>query len=133
MLRATGRVAEAESLNPSYQQALEQARRREDSDTEEAAVLSAEDERVASAVLLAELLVPLLAERLGPRPASSATAPAIDSRASAVGEEERLATHPATTVSVPPRPADGGVPGIADLIDGMLAQESPRSARPVRR
>jgi hypothetical protein len=130
VLRATGHVADAEVLETSYQQALTLARRRADSDTEEAAILAAENERVASAVMLADLLVPLLAERLGQRPVPSGPT---NPRTVAKKENEGPAAADLPTVTTPPRPADGGVPGIADLIDGMLAQESPRAERSIRR
>ncbi len=71
---------------------------------------AAEEKRVADAELLAELLVPLLAERL-PWPRSPATA----------GLSAVLDAFPAKSAA---RPEPGAPPPtVADLIEGMLAQE----------
>lgn len=85
-------------------------------------LLAAEDERVAQASVLAELLTPLLVERLReiflPDRAQplSEKSPAVDSPAGA----------PANFPGV--KPAHSSAPTIADFIEGMLAQE--RSSPP---
>ncbi len=68
------------------------------------ALFAAERQRVAEAVLLAELLIPqLLGSRPVPRPAAAITA---------------VTPRPAA-----PRPPDAGPPAITDLLDAMLAAE----------
>jgi hypothetical protein len=71
------------------------------------ALFQAEEDRVHSAAILAELLAPLLAERLG-----SAVAPA---RPASVPAPRPPAMNPAPTASEPA--------AIADLIEGMLDQQ----------
>jgi hypothetical protein len=83
-----------------------------------AALLSAEENRVADALLLAELLAPLLAEHIRP------LAPATDSVPPAPAPRESLRPHP------PHHPGEPA-PSIADLIDSMLGQE--RGLRPPAR
>ena len=67
-----------------------------------------EEDRVVNATALAELLVPLLAERFGLRPVAP--------------EAPRPAPRPAKGM------APAAVPSVADFIDDMLAQE--RARRP---
>lgn len=71
------------------------------------ALFQAEEERVHSAAVLAELLVPLIAERLGPAVAPARRAPVPAARPPAMS--------PAPTASEPA--------AIADLIEGMLDQQ----------
>jgi hypothetical protein len=75
------------------------------------ALLVGEQERVGNAAVLGELLLPMLVERLRTTP--EATRP-----------EDSAATH----ARPPGRPArrSSAAPDIADLLDGMLAQESDR-------
>jgi hypothetical protein len=106
-LRATGRTDEATALeNAELTAAVAEARVSGDPAVDESALLAGEDERVADARLLAELIAPLLATRLNtlaPRPSSSAEpfAPARE--------------------AVPTRPASSTLQ-IADMIDDMLTQ-----------
>lgn len=72
------------------------------------AVLAVEENRVVDATALAELLIPLLAERFRLQPVAIAAAAA--------------SPRPAK------RPAPAAAPSVADFIDDMLAQE--RAARP---
>lgn len=77
------------------------------------ALLAAEENRVADALLFAEVLAPMIAEQIRHLPATANLAGA----ASPV---------PAPRESIRPRPPrDLGepTPGIADLIDSMLGQE----------
>lgn len=75
------------------------------------ALFATEAERVANAAVLAEILVPMIAEQL-----HSLNAP------SAIGAEisAPAVVAPVASKTVPPRPAS-----IADFIDDMLAQERP--------
>lgn len=92
------------------------ARHASDAGIAEAEVLAEEAQRVSSACILAELLAPLIAEQL-----RDGVAPA--SRVSAV--VSRPTDKPAPVEPLPRREAlPAGVPGIADLIDGMLSQEN---------
>lgn len=89
------------------------------------ALLAAEDERASNAAVLAELLTPLLAERLATMfarlPAESSAGLSADSL-------------PAARGAAPPRrsPTDPA-PTIADLIEGMLVQERAASRPSARR
>ena len=105
-LRATGRTDEAAVLeNTDLSAAVAEARISGDPAVNESALLAGEDERVADARLLAELIAPLLATRL-----NLAAAPAAVVQASTIS-------------SAPPAPrAPSSSPQIADMIDDMLAQ-----------
>ena len=104
---AAGEFADARSaaeqetgtVNSSETQALVQS------------LLDAEETRVAEALLFAEVLAPLIAERIRP----ALVIEPVASRAPFPSDRETH--HPA------PRPRDQPVPSIADLIDGMLGQE----------
>ncbi|MBC7368357.1 MAG: hypothetical protein H7343_16365 [Undibacterium sp.] len=121
-MRARGLIAEAERLHShEFAAALAAA----ESEMEEIlpghaseevrTLLDAEETRVNEALLLAEILVPLIAEKINlARPSTeqvSVRAPAPHPRASA---------RPAAV----PRHRDDPAPSIADLIDGMLGQEN---------
>jgi len=80
-------------------------------------IVRTEQERVGDAAALNELLAPLLAEFL-------------DRPAGAVRSGRTLATE-TSPLSTGRRPA--ATPEIADLLDGMLAQEKPRPSAPPRR
>ena len=133
LLRATGQNEEASALERSeFSEVLSSARKAPEAAQNETRILAEESERVASASILAELLAPILAKKL--------QAPVLTS-------VETTSPAPArkteTSLSAPPRrarvssaensesPAAAGVPGIADLIDGMLSQE--REYAPARR
>jgi hypothetical protein len=75
------------------------------------ALFATEAERVANAAVLAEILVPMIAEQLRPLTASSAAANEIPAPS---------VVAPAPSKPVQPRPAS-----IADFIDDMIAQERP--------
>ncbi|HVU24407.1 MAG TPA: hypothetical protein VHE13_09810 [Opitutus sp.] len=105
-LRATGRTAEAAELERADLSDALAAARRESTAFDEAALLAAEDERIADARLLAELLAPMLASRVSAAPASARV------------------TGP---VPVPARaPRTGSAPPVADLLDEMLTQAAGR-------
>lgn len=72
-----------------------------------AALFAAEEARVAEARVLAELLAPMLAHSLNVTLVSAAAAPPTERR------------RPPSTTSLP-----GTVPSVADLIDGMLSQQT---------
>jgi hypothetical protein len=111
VLEAQGRTDEAERLRASLP-----------ADERVASILAAETERVANAVVLAELLMPLLAEN----PATERVS---------VSARRETPTRSATPSSVPPAPpavpARASPATIADFIDEMLAQEGPPG--PLRR
>ena len=119
MLRATGKIHEAAELeNTEFARVLAAARIASNNGDEEAAVLAAEAERVTSACVLAELLAPLLAERLRAGPVTASASETVE--APAIREREK----PAAPAPPPVRPTSEKVPNIADLIDGMLSQET---------
>lgn len=121
VLRANGQHDAAATLeHTELAHALAAARLATEDATLEPRVLAGEAERVAQAQTLAELLAPLLAQRLRPelpgppRPSSAVSAP----------------DAPAPVITAAPaRSPAGEVPPIADLIESMLSQQSPRGPR----
>jgi hypothetical protein len=116
VLRERGQNEEAERLRAGELMTLLAAIRTPgDSDSATTdrlnALFATEAERVANAAVLAEMLLPMLAEQLRP-PAITAAAP----------QEIPMAVvmAPVVTRPKPPRPAS-----IADFIDDMIAQENP--------
>ena len=109
-LRAIGRADEAVQLENSDLPAALAAARRAGVDVDESALFAGEDERVADALLLAELLAPMLASRLPSAPRLPAAGPP---SAPARASRSRTASSPQ----------------VADLIDDMLAQAAARSQR----
>jgi hypothetical protein len=120
LLRASGRGAEAEAIaEQELPAALETARASEPSaeaaDRRQATLYSLEEERMIQAASTAELLAPMLVERLrgippfppGGHP-DHAGRPAASQDGPAPGRGARTASKP---------------PEIADMIDGMLAIE----------
>jgi hypothetical protein len=79
------------------------------------ALFATESERVANAAVLAEMLVPLMADQLRSLASPTATAPAAQS-------PQPLPQAPAP---LPTRPAGPRPVSIADFIDEMIAQENP--------
>ncbi len=77
------------------------------------ALLEAEETRVSEALLLAEILAPLIAEKI------NSASPAV-STASARAPSPQSGAPARNAV---PRRRDDPAPSIADLIDGMLGQE----------
>ena len=132
LLRARGQLAEAAALETSdLASALSTARLTSPRNQDEASLFAAEDERVATAATLAELLVPLLAERLRSEltPVAAAAPPA-----PAASVATRDTHRPAETPSSPafpttPPTAPSTAPSIADFIDGMLVQQRPSARR----
>ena len=114
VLRATGKIDDAAELeHGEFAHAVSVARIAAVAGEDEAAILSAEAERVANAGILAELLAPLLAEHLRTDPRLTASRAPI----SATVPIEKPKPVPAV------RPSAPVIPSITDLIDGMLAQE----------
>ena len=108
VLRSRGRLAEAGRIEETeLAAAMAQAREGPEgglgADARLSAVLAEEGERVAAAVAFAEILAPLLTERLAAR------AP----------ERGRAAADPARRAPAP----SAGDRGIADFIEEMLAQD----------
>lgn len=113
-LRLEGREAEAREIEGrELEPAVAEARKDSESEAEAEAVLRAvtsdDEERVAEAIAFAEVLVPMLSERLS----LQAPAPGIPKRGprqgrAAPGDQDQA--H-----------------GIADFIDEMLAQQRPAS------
>lgn len=116
MLRVTGRDDEANALeHGELAVALSTARIDADGEVDEAALLAQESDRVATASVLADLVAPLLAERLRAEIASLA-----------LRTPNAAAAPTAAPDPPPPSPPRGpaeAVPAIADLIDGMLTQQ----------
>lgn len=81
------------------------------------ALLAAEEARVTDALLLAEVLAPLIAAQISSTP-SAVGAPS----ATSFPREPKTASPSAARPSAS-RQRDEPVLGIADLIDGMLSQE----------
>lgn len=118
VLRAHGAAAEARELERTeLTDALSAARAESPPAQPESDLLAHESERVAEAQLLAELLAPLLADRL--RGAAPEFAPR--STAAPAPAASRTAPPPTPRVTAPPPPA--AAPSITDLIDGMLSQD----------
>jgi len=117
VLREHGEHDEAEQLRGStLASALSAARAPTETDeaitTRFETVLATETERVANAAVLAELLAPMIAQKLAQNtPAPLAPAPTVSTAAPAI-----------TPVLRPPRPRAAS---IADFIDEMIAQENP--------
>lgn len=90
-------------------------------------VLAEEEKRVADAAVLAELIVARLP---APSPAGAAPAPSIPA-AWPVPTTERTRGEPVPPPTFSPA-TPGHLPDIADMIDGMIAQErsSPRRHNP---
>lgn len=135
LLRATGRHAEALDLEiDDLSLALSAARDGGASERATAAAMAEEAERVANAATLAEVLAPLLAEKLRATPAlasSAAAVPAAVSSRSSAPAPPPPSSSPAP--SAPAKPAPAASPSITDLLDGMFAQAAPSpgaSARP---
>lgn len=129
LLRATGKIEEASALeNAELSHALIAARDASKAGGEEAEVLAQEAERVTSACLLAELLAPLLAEKLQ-QASAAASAASVSVTEAAAREAQPRAAAPSRPrrASAPSQEAANtpaiNVPGIADLIDGMLSQQ----------
>jgi hypothetical protein len=121
LLRARGDHAEADRIQSAeFATALAAAKAgAEDGmdDEQWQAILTQEDAKMAEAETIAELLAPLLADRL---PRLAALTP--DLRRSPARAEGHL--PPASNAP----PASPGVPAIADLIDDMLRMERTGSA-----
>jgi hypothetical protein len=129
VLRASGKNSEAD-LFESEKLAPAIAKVRESSAVTESqidAVLASEEERVDTAQVLAELLLPLLTAATDAAPLRRAfpSTSSADSNARTAFE----------STEEPPSPANGGpmLPGIADFIDEMLTQDraptDPRNSR----
>ncbi len=113
VLKSTGRHAEARRLEETELEAALAAVRKTaqasaEAEARIASVMAAESERVAEALALAEILAPMLVERLGANPpAKRATEAPAGPRARPAADEDR---------------------GIADFIEEMLAQDRAASA-----
>lgn len=143
LLRAAGRDRDAERIeNSDLARALARARTQSaGTEIDEAAVLAQEAERVTNAAVLAELLAPLLAEHLqhpvaqtAPLSTVVATPPSATSPATAPVSPPNTPAYSPPAGSAAPRPPVLNAPSVADLLDGMLAQNPPRpsasTARP---
>ena len=121
LLRANGQNIQAdrvqlEELDPARRAAEIETRTGNSPETEALikALFDNEEARVAEALLFAEVLAPLIAERIRP----ALVLEPVASRAPFPSDRERRpSSSPATR-----EPADTA-PNIADLIDGMLGQE----------
>jgi hypothetical protein len=117
-LRAQGRSDEAQEVeHGEFARALAVARVSAPDQTDEEALLACEDERVANAAVLAELLAPMLTRHL------AAMAPPVSPLGPA---EPEAATKSAPVAAGSDRAGAADVPPIADLIEGMLSQERAR-------
>ncbi len=121
-LRALGRTLEAEALRTGEIEALTGRLRAESSDSDAAwsarlaGVLAAEEERVANATVLAEVLLPLLR--------GESPVPPVPPPAAASPVRVRLETAPARSAPAAPRPTAS----ITDFLDEMIAQETAPAA-----
>jgi hypothetical protein len=120
LLRLRGDHAEAERLQSAeFAMALAAAKAGAEENLGDAqwqAILTHEDAQMAEAETIAELLAPLLADRL-PRLAELSA----ESRRSSAETGSFLPPSPVS------RKASSGAPAIADLIDDMLRMERPQS------
>jgi hypothetical protein len=113
VLKSAGRQAEARRLEETQLEAAlagirKAAEGSPEAEARIASVMAAESERVAEALTLAEILAPMLVERLGANPpAKRATEAPAEPRARQAAGEDR---------------------GIADFIEEMLAQDRAASA-----
>lgn len=122
LLQETGRNDEAARLEPMLLDPLIKSFRDTHGvgalpDDRVESLLVCERERVGDAAALGELLIPLLMEHLRATPG--------------VGPPERPAATQPVRSRIPPRPPTAS-PEIADLLDGMLAQELPQSSAKAR-
>lgn len=125
VLDATGKTAEADTLRiqklePAVKALRETSAGPEDPQLE--AMFAAEEERVASAQVLAEILLPLLTTVAPGATTQPRFFSAPPSPTPAYGLVENFTSEPS------PRPNPGGtpsplLPGIADFIDEMLTQD----------
>lgn len=111
LLRASGNDAEAARLERTELAEAWNSHRASGDPTPVAPLLAAEEARVAEAVLLVEMLVPLLADRMATR--ESATSPQAADDLKAARRE----------TAKPFSPFPGTAPSVADFIEGMLAQD----------
>jgi hypothetical protein len=109
VLRASGKTADAARLERTELAEAWAAQRASGGTTDVAPLLAAEEARVAEAVILAEMLAPLLASRLAAQEQEAA------SQSTRVAKTSRAQRETPT----PAAPA----PTIADFIEGMLAQD----------
>lgn len=135
VLGATGKREEADTLRTQQLEPAIKALRESSAvaDDQLEAMFAAEEERAATAHMLAEILLPLLSE------ATTAAAPLRRNFPSQSSPSHEYASS-AESVSQPGfEPATGNsasplLPGIADFIDEMLTQDrSPSGARSPRR
>ncbi len=126
LLRANGHDAEADRVQAEELAPARVAAEREthSADSPESelliqSLLDAEDARVAEALLFAEILAPLIAERIRPLLVLGPVA----SRPPFPSDRESPRALP------PPSVRSEATPSIAALIDGMLAQERGRPSR----
>lgn len=135
LLRATGRHSEALDLEiDEFSRVLAASHDAGVAEHRTSAAMSEEAARVTQAATLAEVLAPLLAEKLRESSApvvaaSPATAP------SPAALSQTASARPAFAApSHSPSPAPvSGAPSVTDLLDGMFALESPhRASRPTR-
>jgi hypothetical protein len=132
VLRATERHAEALDLEvDEFSRALSLAHDAGATERQTSEVLAEEATRIANATALAEILAPLLAEKLRSAPVSAPliSAPAVPAPQPSAAPSARAHTHIKAAPS--PRPAPAGSPTVADLLEGVFAPpaETPR-ARP---
>lgn len=113
----------AEIEHDELSRALATARLSAPDAVDEAALFARELERVETAVLTAELLAPLLAEQLRPI-IEQAREREATAHPSARPDFSRHSPPPSAST---PRSSDSP-PQIADLIEGMLAQQRPPAA-----
>ena len=111
LLRASGDDTGADGLERTALAEAWEALRACGDPTDLAPLLAAEEARVADAVLLAEMLAPLLAAKLAAREMSPAP------------EAARRAKPARSDVPKPFAPAPEAAPTVADFIEGMLAQD----------
>lgn len=127
VLGATGKIGEANALRVQELEPALKALRESSAvaDAQLEAIFATEEERVATAQTLAEILLPLLSEKFSASAASAATAyqPAPRAPAADYGPSPADAAATSSIDSVRDRAASPLLPGIADFIDEMLTQD----------
>lgn len=128
LLRERGQKKEADQLEKTELSSALEAVRVVETDAavveKLAALYASETERVANAVVLAELLAPLVASQLQATEMAGRAIATTDAVAPASRAEAPVAAAPARAAN----PAD-----IAQFIDEMIAQERPPPRAPARR
>jgi hypothetical protein len=127
-LRTAGKIEEAGLLEstglPPVVKTLRDSTTVSDAQLE--VLFAAEEERVSTARLLAEILLPMLTEAI----AAASVNPSASASSAALRTPPVVTSSASVEKPVAAAASAGTTPGIADFIDEMLSQErAPRSSR----